>query len=268
MEKIIVALDLTAVSVSAVKYALKFKETTQCEIIYVHVTDDEDEKKVRSEVERFLIPHTPFNQNDIYIVKGNYRTEISRVAELMRCDLVIMATHGEKGAQRLLGSHALKVIADSSVPFVVIQEGTNFKPIQNIALTIDLEQESVQIIKHAKKLAMVFGAKVHLVGGQHNDSRLVNKVKTNIAVCLRQLKEEGVEACHVLLDRKNFDSNLIQYCQESSIDLLAASYYQQKLFAFSDRFVQNLLVNNLNLPIITIEANSTTKSGQYSFLSI
>lgn len=268
MNKILIPIDLSPVSVAAVKYAQKLKVFSNAELVFLHVTTEKNTNAAEKQVISFLDQLLNGEKYDLKVSGGDYRIEIGKVADLLKCDLIIMATHGNLGAQRVIGSYALKVISGTNVPTIVIQEGTEFKPIKNIAVTIDVEKESVQVIRNTIQIAKIFNAEVHLIGGQHDDERFISKVKTNMAVCIRQLQEAGIKAHHVFLQRKQFDDELIKFCSENDIDLLAASYYQQKLFAFSDRFVQKLLTNKLNLPIITLEAVSTTKSGQYSFLSI
>jgi nucleotide-binding universal stress UspA family protein len=56
----------------------------------------------------------------ITAVSSNPHEEIIHAAESLGCDLIIMATHGRKGLNKLfLGSETQKVIAHSSIPVMV-----------------------------------------------------------------------------------------------------------------------------------------------------
>ncbi len=47
---------------------------------------------------------------------------IIRVANLKRCDLIVMASHGRRGVQRLLlGSQTAEVLAHSAIPVLVVR---------------------------------------------------------------------------------------------------------------------------------------------------
>jgi len=48
--------------------------------------------------------------------------------------------------------------------------------------------------------------------------------------------------------------------------MLSATYYMQTFYAFSDKFVQNLITNEMSIPLITIDSTSTTINSQYSFI--
>ena len=63
------------------------------------------------------------------LAKTNARADI---ASEIDAEMVIMGTHGIKGMQKFFGSWALKVIANSKVPFIVIQEPPKKDLFENI----------------------------------------------------------------------------------------------------------------------------------------
>ena len=56
------------------------------------------------------------------VLEGTIFTALTEYADDTKADFVIMGTHGIKGVQKLTGSWALKVIAGSNVPFIVVQD--------------------------------------------------------------------------------------------------------------------------------------------------
>jgi hypothetical protein len=147
---------------------------------------------------------------DTKIIEGNVLEDIGKIAESIECDLIVMGTHGERGMQKVFGSYALKVVQSSNIPLVIVQEETAYHHVDAIAMTIDLEKESVQVVKAAALLAKQFGAKIHLVGGRQDDSFLKTKVNTNMHLCKEYLRAEQVDHAFHLLERMKTSSNFVK----------------------------------------------------------
>lgn len=57
-----------------------------------------------------------------HLVQGNADTEILRVAEVMKCDLIVLGTHGRTGLGRLLmGSVAEQIVRKAPCPVVTVK---------------------------------------------------------------------------------------------------------------------------------------------------
>lgn len=153
------------------------------------------------------------------------------------------------------------------MPLIIVQEETVYKDIKKIVLTIDLEKESIQIIKNAAALAKYYGAEIILVGGQHDDPIFKNKVSLNMRVCREFLTNENIKHDIQLLERKQFDTNLIAFCEKEHVDMLATSFYQNTFYAFSDKFVQHLIMNKLHIPMMTIDSTATGVYSQFTFIT-
>lgn len=90
-------------------------------------------------------------------------------------DLVVMGTHGRRGADRLLsGSVAEEVVRRASCPVftVLCQAATDASddphlkdtdPIRNIVVPVDLSEHTPSVIAHAEAVAALYGATIHLL---------------------------------------------------------------------------------------------------------
>jgi nucleotide-binding universal stress UspA family protein len=71
---------------------------------------------------RQLQPRDPKIQVERRLLEGHAATEILRVAEDVKCDLIVMGTHGRTGLGRLLmGSMAEQVVRKASCPVLTLK---------------------------------------------------------------------------------------------------------------------------------------------------
>jgi nucleotide-binding universal stress UspA family protein len=60
----------------------------------------------------------------LHVPNAHPATAISETAKSRGCDLIVMASHGRRGIRKLLlGSQTSEVLADGSVPVLVVQYG-------------------------------------------------------------------------------------------------------------------------------------------------
>ena len=267
--RILIPVDFTKATASAINYALGMSTQIHPEITLLHIIDHEREQI--SAVQQLETFASDFNFGDLQIHKrviiGDVLNDMGKIAEGMDASVILMGTHGERGFQKVFGSYALRVVEHSKIPLIIVQEETTFSNIEKIVMTIDLEKESTQIVKTAAALAKYYNAEIILVGGKHDDSILKNKVSLNMRVCREYLTNENIKHNIELLERKNFDTNLIEFCKQESVDMLAASFYQNTFYAFSDKFVQHLIMNELHIPLMTIDSSATGVYSQLSFIT-
>ena len=265
---ILIPIDFTPVAKSSVNYVLGMSQKIKLTITLLHVVEKDNEIQLAEKKFHDFKNNFDFGAIKVItkVIKGNFLLDIGKVSKTLESSLIVMGTHGEKGMQKLFGSNALKVVSNSKIPLLILQEKTIYSDIKTIAMTIDLEKESIQIVKSAAVFAKSFNAKILLVGGKHDDSSLKKKVNTNILLCTDFLTNNNIEHEFHFLERKQFDLNFIEFCKENKVDMLSATYYMQTFYAFSDKFVQNLITNEMSIPLITVDSTSTTINSQYSFI--
>jgi nucleotide-binding universal stress UspA family protein len=266
----LIPIDFSETTLNALKFASQLSKSDQDTFTLLHVIKQEDERiaakhQLDSIIEKSSIPEGTITGK---IIVGKFLNDIGKIAESINASLIVMGTHGSTGLQKVFGSNAMKVVSHSKTPLLIVQEHSVFHAIKKIILTIDLEKESIQVVKYAAKIGELFNAEICLVGGLHTDEMLKRKVDTNILLCKKHLNERGIKYSVELLETKNFEKNLIEFCSSFGADMLAATYYQNTFQIFSEKFVQTLSTNELNIPLLTIDNESISSGSQYSFLSI
>ena len=146
-KSIMVTWDFSPVSESALKHAFKITSNVKYNIILFHIVNETGEiapaeEKLKQRAEEIRKDHN--EEVGILVRQGKLFKEISDYVseEDNNVDMVIMGTHGMKGSQKLFGSWALKVIAGSAVPFIVVQKDPVQEQYKNIVFPIDFKSEN------------------------------------------------------------------------------------------------------------------------------
>lgn len=261
----LVPIDFTPASGSATKFAMELAQDDHDKIILLHVISNErDRLEAQQKMGVFLQNyHIDDSKIQAKIVQGSLTDEIEEVAKIMDVDLIILGTHCITGLGKLFRSHAFKIVENVSVPLIIVQNETSFQKINKIVMTIDLERESVQIVRMAANISKMFDSEIILVTKEIHDPELKHKVAVNLQVCNKVLTEKNIPHKVVFVDGKDFIGNIFKLCQEEGADLLAATYYQQHVHIFTESFVQTLAYNDLHIPLLTMDEESTHSGTQF-----
>ncbi|MBK8581799.1 MAG: universal stress protein [Flavobacteriales bacterium] len=125
-KRILVPTDFTKVADCAMNHAAALAERMGATVDVLHIVSKaadlpEARTKVAMEAERgrkwsSKVPFRP------QVRVGSVYEEIGNTASELGAELIIMGTHGMRGMQFITGSRALRVITNSTVPFIVVQE--------------------------------------------------------------------------------------------------------------------------------------------------
>jgi nucleotide-binding universal stress UspA family protein len=174
----IVPHDFTPVADNALNHALATAKLVEAEIYLLHVVSKSksilDAEKQLGE----LIKKKQTSVKLIPIVRlGNIFDDIGDFAAEHHADLIFMGTHGAHGWQHLTGSHALKVITHSTVPFVVVQEKEiKESGYDDIVVPLDLNKETKQKLAYVANMATYFKSRVHIITPDETDQILGKQV--------------------------------------------------------------------------------------------
>jgi nucleotide-binding universal stress UspA family protein len=255
--------DFTSVGDAALNYAVNLSSNLINEIKLVHLVSDKKELTNATQKLNDIISKTVKTENTEItgIVKvGSIFEDISKIVKEEKVNLIIMGTHGAKGFQKVFGSHAMKVITSSDVPFFVIQQDTKVKAVRRILVPIDSEKESLQIVDIAGDLCKIYDAEVFLVAEKREDPYLSQKIKNRILIVRKQYQDRQVKCNIELLPYGgSYQKKIMSYCTEKEIDLIAIAYHSTSILPQFDTFAQDLITNQELLPcvIINSKANST-----------
>lgn len=261
----LVPVDFTPAAVSATKFAIDLAGKNDSEIILLHIIKSErDRREAEHSMKTFADEHASgFTKLTTKVVEGSLTEEIEQVTKIMDVDLIVLGTHCITGLGKVFRSHAFKIVEDVSVPLIIVQKETEFKAIKKIVMTIDLERESVQIISMAVKISKLFNSEIILVAKEQHEPEFRQKVDIHMAICHKIMREKGVEHKIIFVDGKDFVGNIFQICKDENADMLAATYYQQHVHIFTESFVQTLAYNDLHIPLLTMDEESTHSGTQF-----
>jgi nucleotide-binding universal stress UspA family protein len=263
--KYLIPFDFTTVSKNAVKHALRLAKMTSGELFLLHLIKDKDTLKIKDiELKNFLNTFNP-EQNVTFsgqVVVGDIFNDIGRIAEYHGADLVVMGTHGVDAMQKLFGSNVVKIIRESSVPFIVIQENCDLKHLNKIVLPFSIETKSMQVLRFASTLSKIYDAEIHLIGRKHDDEFLKHKEHSNVIMAKKYLLENKIKHSFELIDipKNKFQDYVLEYAANNEVDLIATTYFSDSIMPMFEKFVQNLIINNKNIPVLCLNAKSLSKS--------
>ena len=124
--KYLIPFDFTEVGKNAVKHTQRLADISGGEIYILHLVEKRELLKEKEHLLNEYVSSLKTKSNfeiNSHVVVGNIFSDIGKIADYHGADFVVMGTHGLDGMQKIFGSNVLKIINNSSVPFIVIQEG-------------------------------------------------------------------------------------------------------------------------------------------------
>jgi len=264
-KKILVPTDFTKVSETALEHALLVAKTIEANIYVTHIVDNkkhiaEVRLKLDSIRERVLREHN-FEIKTIARI-GSIFEDIDKVAVELDASLIIMGTHGMRGMQFLTGSRALKIVTESSVPFIVVQERqTRVHGFHKLVVPLDLHKETKQKLSLVSDMAKYFGSKVHLISPGETDEFLKNQLERNIIFVEEYLSDKGIPYEVEITDNKSdgFVKDLLKYSASIDADLICImNFYDNSIMSFfSSNYEQQVITNEAQIPVLCVNPVDT-----------
>lgn len=268
--KLLVPTDFTEVAHTAIQHAVKLGEIINAEIILLNVVKDKDDvanatKKLKEEED---YARSIFNDSNIKsIVRvGNIFDDIGDAASEVGANLIFMGTHGASGWQKVTGSYALKVITNSSVPFIVVQdEMMKDSGYDSIVVPLDLNKETKQKLEIVGSVAHYFDSEVHLITPKETDEFLRNKLKANLIWAKKYLTNKQIKcSTHVAEKGSKFIDEIAKLSKEVDADLIAIMNLQNNslMGILGNSYQQDIITNNQKVPVLCMNPlQSTVAAG-------
>jgi len=232
--KYLIPWDFTPVAENALKHAVKLmklaKEPMQIDLLHViqtgglfsksKLSEDDASQRMKEEQQRILKEYGV--EVKTHILEGNIFDTISEYASEINAEMVIMGTHGIKGVQKLTGSWALKVIAGSEVPFLVVQDepemGRNFS---HIVMPVEFRDEDKEKIQWGIRFAKQFGSKIHVIVPNAFDSGVQKKINNNLSFAKMHIESNGLDwEIHNAAKGKSFQEEIVNLATDIEAELI------------------------------------------------
>ena len=268
--KLLVPTDFTEVAHTAIQHAVKLGEIINAEIILLNVVKDKDDvvnatKKLKEEEDYARSVFKDSNIKSIVRV-GNIFDDIGDAASEVGANLIFMGTHGASGWQKVTGSYALKVITNSSVPFIVVQdEMMKDSGYDSIVVPLDLNKETKQKLEIVGSVAHYFDSEVHLITPKETDEFLRNKLKANLIWAKKYLTNKHIKcSTHVAEKGSKFIDEIAKLSKEVDADLIAIMNLQNNslMGILGNSYQQDIITNNQKVPVLCMNPlQSTVAAG-------
>jgi nucleotide-binding universal stress UspA family protein len=186
---------------------------------------------------------------------GSIFEDIGAFAVEHQAELIFMGTHGAHGWQHITGSHALKVVTSSQVPFIIVQEkSVKATGYDSIVVPMDLHKETKQKLSIVANLAKYFNSKVHVVTPDETDEYLRHQVVSNITFSESFFKDRNIEMTSAIVSRSGFDKEVVKYAVSVDADLIAIMNLNRNNFlsALTTNYEQYIITNDALIPTLIV----------------
>ncbi len=274
---IMVTWDFSAVSLNALKHAIKMAHILKNNIVLFHIVNEpSEEEAARKRMDEVVdeIKKDLGEEVEYYVHHGKIFKEIADYAskEEYNVNFVVMGTHGMKGGQKLFGSWALKVIAGSTVPFIVVQDLPQEKDrYTDIVFPIDFKSENKEKLQWAIFLGKYLNSKIHLYKAPIFDKNLQKKVNVNLNFAIRFLIQNNIEyEIHTSTKTGSgkYQKELLAFSKKINADLILITTTKHittldYIFGAKEQY---LLSNSEKIPVMCVNPKSNfAKVGQFMY---
>jgi len=255
--------DFTKVAEAALNHAINLADKLQGELCLLHIVSKESNLEPAI-AKLTYITEKVSNEKNIttrFIARvGNIFDDIGDVAAEIGAKLIVMGTHGMTGFQKITGSHALKVITNSSVPFIVVQENIEIHEYKKIVFPIDLSRESKQKINTTLLLAERFKSKIYIVTSQTEGKMELSSLEKNLESAKTFLSNHAIdfEVCSV--HGEQFAQQIVDFSKKINADLIAIVNTSEGNIVGSVE-AQQIISNDAKIPVLCVNSSVSYSSG-------
>lgn len=266
---ILVPWDFSQVADYALQHALEYIKVTGDQIALVHVVKKQKEIEPAKIKLQEIVKKTKAEAGvdiETIVREGSIFTSISDIVDEVDATLVIMGTHGMKGMQKFTGSWALKVIAGTSAPFVVVQ-APPVAALTDIVFPVDFKKEQKEKLVWAGYLVNHYKAKIHICYQPSSDTRIKAKTKSNLIFSKNYLTEKQANFEIVTLPgKKAISEESIDFAKEIKAGMILIM--TTKNISFQDYVLgadeQQIIANPEKIAVMCVNPKKGTNFGGFS----
>ncbi len=272
MKKLLVPCDFSGVSIEAFKVALDIAARVKGEItvlfaidlpVFVggfdlqpYLYDPTLATEMKAWAENKF--HT-LNTLNSHRIPLHFRAEQTSVVEAVKrtiadaaIDLVIIGTHGAKGANEFMfGSNAEKVVRFSSVPVLTVRNAIPLSSIKKILFPTDLSLNHAGLMHQLKKLQEFLGASLDILWiNTPEDFRTDGEVRQLMKDFIKETSLKNYSL--YIANDKDIEGGIVSYAKRSKADMIAmATHGRRGLSHLVNGSLTENLVNHYELPVWT-----------------
>jgi nucleotide-binding universal stress UspA family protein len=247
MKTFIVPHDFSPVADLALQHAVTTAKALDAQIFVLHVVPKQkDITQAQKALKKYVEKYVDNEKVVPYVRVGTIFEDIGEFAAEHNAELIFMGTHGTRGWQHVTGSHALKVVTSSKVPFVIVQKG-ELQPsgYDDIVVPLDLQKETKQKLTIVADLATYFKSRVHVITPKETDEFLRHKSEANVQFAQKFFSERNIEMTVKSVSPTGFDEAVVNHAIETKSDLIAImNLHKNSLFGTLTSGHEPYIINN------------------------
>ncbi len=192
---ILVTWDFTEKSECALEHAILASHHLKQPIGLVHIVKKESEIQQAEERIHGILASKYSNLHptpEVIVKEGNIFTTITDIANDLEASMVYLGTHGIKGMQKFMGSWALKVIAHTKMPFIVVQDRPQKMSYKRMVIPVTFRKENKECVNWVQYFAKNFGTHFHIFKAKHSDPNFVKGIESNIFFLSKYFGSKGI----------------------------------------------------------------------------
>ena len=267
---ILVTWDFTEKSGFALEHGINLAQHLNTEVTLIHIVKKDKEIDAAQVKMDALAEETKKKYNiktNTVVPVGTIFTTISEVASDIHAEMVIMGTHGMKGMQKLIGSWALKVIAGSKVPFIVVQAPPTSHGFEKIVFPLDFRKENKEKINWIHYIGRLYNSTFYIIKDKVTDKKFRKGVHSNMMFTEKFLRSNEIPyEIHNAPGNKDFTSETIEFAHEINADLLLIM--TTKGITMADYVIganeQQIISNSYGIPVMCINPRPAKFAAGFS----
>ncbi len=275
IKRILVPTDFTKVVDYAMDHAVKLAHTIGAEVHLLHLVQDMEEQEVmQRRLEAEIVRAKAINATvplKAMLRKGKVYEGIGDAAKEIGAEMIIMGTHGMRGMQFITGSRALRVITNSAVPFIVVQErGLKADGYRDIVVPMDLQRETRQSLGMVAAMATYFHGTAHVIVPKESDEFLHKQLQDNILYAQKYFEERKISMQATVSEASSngFVKAVLEYADQIDADLIAVmNMVGSNIFgALGAPYEEDIITNKAMIPVMLVNpANNTAGTEGWTF---
>jgi len=254
---IVVGWDFSEYAELALDHALFYAYQTNMKLYLVHIIKREsDVEKMKFDLQKIVdrVYQNRGKHIEMIVRCGNVSQGLKSVAEEVSAAVIFIGTQGVKGIQNYTGSHVLKTILDSPIPFVIVQAPREKHTRFSLVCPIDSRKESKEVLYWVAYLAHILGAEISLVYPEYKTQTRILRTLANVNFSKKYLNNYKVNYKEVKLSSNRFNDAIVDYAKKKHADLILTITNRQTKVQnyFSASRIQYLIANKEKIPVFCV----------------
>lgn len=190
------------------------------------------------------------------VMVGTIFTTISEVSTELNAEMVIMGTHGMKGMQKFVGSWALKVIAGSKVPFIVVQAPPTSHGFQKVVFPLDFRKENKEKINWMFHIHRLYDSKFYIMKDKVTDPKFKKGVTSNLHFSEKFLKANEIPyEIHTASKHGDFITETIDFAHKIEADMILITTTKDinRVDYILGANEQQIIANKYQIPVMCVQ---------------